>query len=331
MVIFVFILFISGCSELLRTYSWTSFKTTEKIKADNGPWEIQERIQTSTDSQWDIARIIIGTNWGGKSGEEKRLVNKAYHFNENILSLIYFPQKDGSYEPLLKKPYLTKKGRINYQNEVYVYQKKDELWVTVSPCCTNDKSTRPYTNCGFLTGNQKVAYLSHKDQEPEHYYGKFDLKDRKFYISRSNMPITYFYRAEWEGSPVTIIKDQELRKFSPGFYTVEEQKIKYKNYPAFISTEYKYRTMPLICKAEDFEQAKIDYQNYLEKIYQPDLDKYISYLSEHEKATLKREECDGPGLNEHYGCSQGKELDIWTYGDPKKLPPPRIVDTPDAN
>lgn len=325
---------------LFDTYSWEDWKVKKVIKAYDNTWEIHKRVQGINYGSLTMRGLM--NRGSGLAGEEYRLVSPALGFNENIVSLIFFPQKNGSYKPLLTRPFTGERGKSHYFGTFGVYEKDGTLRVWLEPDSETgtDRLLSPYTDCGFLTAQEKVAYVTDRRHEPETYYGEFDPKTRKFYIKSSSAPIPSVYWSEWGGNPVDLSYPMEIArdKYRKPFVW-DEVKKNYVDGALEVRPKYVYLglveenvKLPLICKPEDFTQARESFRTYLKEIKQPALDKELSRMSEHEKATFKREDCDGLGLNYEFGC---KQIDDYGRNDgsknifPKKVKPPRVVDVPD--
>lgn len=320
------------------SYEWGNWETKKNIKAYGLEWTVEERVQGVSYSPWHISRWFIWQNYSGYHGTEKHLINRTLGFNENILDLIFFPQKDGSYKPLLEKPFLDKKGGIDYYGSYGIYEENGSIWVWLHPDSETgtDRLLPPYTDCGFLTAKEKIAYAADRRHEPEVYHGEFDLNTRKFYIRYASAPIQYVYWSEWGGvtSPFMdnrsyyrkpSVWDATQRRYVPGDLEARPEYV-------FLGGVESKAVLPIICTVGDFIKAKNSFQSYLRDIWQPAIDTELSRMSEHEKATFKREDCDGTGLNYDFGCRQ-----IENYGRndgtknrfPKKIKPPRVEDRPD--
>lgn len=329
----------AGFFEYFEKHDWSDWETKENVTAYGSEWEFRERVQGSIHPSWHISRWIPSHGLEGYSGTEKRLINKTLGFDENILDLIRFPQKDGSYKPLLKKPFLNRYGRIDYRGSVGVYERDGVLTAYVEPDTEvgTDRLLPPYTDCGFLTAKQKIAYVTDRRHEPEVYRGEFDPKTQKFYMRHVSAPIQYVYYAEWEAMQPSI-RTSDLKPgvdradFVVGLSYSSDLKVEYKNKRLYLAQKEEKVNIPLICTPHDFELAKQAYQNYLNTTWKKQIDKEVSVLTEHEKATLVREDCDGIGLNYSFGCQQ---IDNYGYNDgnknvfPKGTKPPRVVDNPD--
>lgn len=339
----VCILFLSVSSincqaGIFKDYKWGSWNSKEILRAYDSEWLVQERSQILIYSPWHISRWFIWQNYRQDNGKEVHLVNEQLGFNENVLDLIAFPQKDGSYKSLLKKTFLDREGSIDYYGSYGIYEENGSLWVWLHPDSetATDHLLPPYTDCGFLTAKEKVAYAADRRHEPEVYHGEFDLNARKFYIRYASAPIQYVYWSEWGGMTSPFMEnrsyyrkpsvwDATQRRYVPGDLEAKPEYV-------FLGGVESKAVLPIVCSAGDFLNAKSSFQSYLRDIWQPAMDKELSRMSEHEKATFKREDCDGAGLNYDFGCKQ-----IENYGRndgtknrfPKRIKPPRIEDRPD--
>lgn len=335
-----FLLALSANSQagLFKSYDWSGWEVKKSFKVYGSEWVIEERTQGVNYSPWHISRWFIWQNYSANSGVEKHLVNKALGFNENILALIVFPQKDGSYKPLLRKPFLDKEGSIDYYGGYGIYEEDGTLkvWLNPSSETGTDRLLPPYTDCGFLTAKEKVAYAADRRHEPEVYYGEFDPKAQKFYMRHVSAPIQYVYWSEWGSITAPFLKnrnqyrrpsvwDATNKKYVPG---APEVRPKY-TYLGRVEDEAKF---PIVCNPDDLAKAKNIFKAYLKDIWQPAIDKELSMMSEHEKATFKREDCDGVGLNYDFGC---KQIDDHSRTDgrknvfPERIKPPRVKDMTD--
>lgn len=178
------------------------------MEAYDGSWLLMERVQSVNYSPWHVSRWFIWKNYSAYSGRELKVINTSSGLNDNILNLIVFPQKNGSLEPLLKKPFINKYGSVDYYGAYGIYEKNGSLWVWLEP--TSETATKqaipPYTDCGFLTAKEKIAYATDRRHEPEVYHGEFDLKARKFVMRYVSAPIQFVYWAEWGGNDIAIFR-----------------------------------------------------------------------------------------------------------------------------
>lgn len=334
--IFFIVLSSNSWAGLFYDYWWSAWESKKLLDVYGSTWEIQERTQIVRYSPLHISRWFIWQNYSGHHGTEQHLVNQKLNFNENILDLVMFPQRDGSYKTLLRRPFLDKEGGIDYNGSYGVYEKNGSLWIWLTPNSETgtDSLFSPYTNCGFLTGKGMVAYASDRRHEPEIYRGQFDPKTRKFYIRYTSAPIKYVYWSEWEGltSPFlesrdfykTRVNDKEIKIIMPGNIVTKPRY-------AFLAMVENKISLPLICNKDDFIKAKDEFESYLKDIRQPVIDRELSRMSAHEKSTFRQEDCDGIGLNYAFGC---KQIDNYERADgnknimPKKVKPPIVRDEP---
>lgn len=333
------LIFSAGCQAgLFKSYDWSDWRERERIEAYGYEWMIEERVQGVSYSPWHPSRWLIWQNYSGYSGTETHLVNNRIGFNENVLDLIFFPQKDGRYKSLLKKPFLDNKGRIDYYGSYGVYEVNGALWVWLEPDSETgaDYLMPPYTDCGFLSAKEKVVYATDRRHEPEVYYGEFDPDTRKFYIRYTSAPIQYVYWSEWGGLTSPFLEnrnyyrkpsvwDTDKKRYVPGALEVRPEYV-------FLGSVVDKARIPLICNEDDFKNAKDRFQSYVRDIWQLAIDKELGRMSEHERATLKREDCDGIGLNYDFGC---KQIDNYGRNDgrknllPKEIRPARVENGPD--
>lgn len=324
------LLISTHCYAWLKSYDWSEWETKKVYEAYGSTWELKERIQGVTYSSWHIAR------WGnyektGFAGQENHLVNKKLGIDEDYGDIILFPQKDGSYKKMGRRQ--TEGENVNYPSSVFIYKRNSNLFAQIITDSGRDGKDL-YSDCGYLTAKEKVAYLKEGSQQPEYYFGEFDPKTNKFYMKYVSAPIQYVYWSEWGSSPVPLL---ENRHYYKGFMDIDIKYKSKKNHPEYIP-EWSYlgmvegkKAIPIICNINDFETAKSVYHDYLRDLWQPQIDKELAMLSEHETATLKREECDGIGLNYLDGCKQVNDFQgrLAKWGKPKKVEEPRIEDKPD--
>jgi len=335
MKIIVFISLLMGCyavnanAGLFKKYEWEQWEVKGKFNAYGSEWTMEERIQSVNYSPWHISRWFIWQNYSARSGDEKHLINRSLNFDQNIVSLVFFPQKNGSYKSLLNRPFIGGSGRVNYFGAFGVYEENGVLKVWLNPSPESNSLLPPYTDCGFLTGKEKIAYVTDRRHEPETYYGEFNPKTQKFYIKYSSAPIQSIYRAEW-GAPPSIgwQTDRDWYKRMYG----EKELEKHKNEAFYFNKVEEEARIPLVCNVENFVQARQAYTEYINTIWKPEFDKLFSMLSDHEKATFRREDCDGIGLNYRFGCKQINRYGLGKTESavvlPKGVKPPRIEDAP---
>lgn len=293
-----------------KSYDWNDWQIKKTFKVYDSEWVIETRVQSVSYSPLHFSRWFIWQNYSQNNGHEMHLVNKELGFNKNILDLIFFPQKDGSYKPLLKRPFLDKNGSIDYYGSYGVYEKNGalEVWLNPNSEIGTDRLLSPYTDCGYLTANEKVVYVTDRRHEPEVYYGELDLKTKKFYMRYTSAPIKYVYWSEWGSMTAPFLEDRNQyrgppiwdaanKKYAPGALEVRP---KY----AFLSRVEDEARLPIICGEAEFTEAKEKFKSYLNNIWQPALDKELGRMSDHEMATLRREDCAGIGLNYTFGCAQ---------------------------
>lgn len=328
-----------GHAEALKNYRWGGWEVKKKLNAHDSSWVIKERVQGVSYSPWHISRWLIWQNYSGYSGSEIHLVNEPLGFDENILELIFFPQKDGSYKPLLNKPFINKHGRVDYHGAVGVYEKDGALQIWLNPDSETGthRPLPPYTDCGFLTAKEKVAYATDRRHEPEVYHGEFDPKTRKFHILYTSAPIQYVYWSEWGSMTSPFLEDRSqyrkpsvwddaTKKYVPGALEVRPEYV-------YLGKVENVARLPVICNEDDYIKAKSRFQLYLKNIWQPAIERESSRMSGHEKATLRREECNGIGLNYDFGC---KQIDDYGRNDgsknvfPKDVKLPRVEERPDG-
>lgn len=240
--------------------------------------------------------------------EKQILVNEELGIEDDLADAIVFPQRDGSFKPLGKHRFFYSdmvRDTSRYNADFKLEIENNELVLEVRP--REEYSGRywpTYTNCGYLTGRNEIAYVHHFWDQPKVYYGKYDLEIKKFIITHAEAPQRFIYRAHW---------DRDGWDISPG---ADDYKLKHKNEArGFVLIRGKIQ---IICNESEYKQAKNEYQTIMDSDFaKKEWESQLRLMPEVRK-TLTREHCDGTGIRYPDNCKQllentfYKKLIPWT-------------------
>lgn len=220
------------------------------------------------------------------------LSNNKLGIKEDLADIIIFPQRDGSFKAIGKHRIfdsdITSDTSI-YSADFDIKVENNELLIEVTP--REEYSGlfwQTYTNCGYLTGHNEVAYINNFLDQPKSYYGKYDIKINKFVISKVDAPLKYIYRARWDRS-----EWDDSGSYSKKKHINEARALVFNN-----------EKIGIICNEDQYFKAKDEYKNSLDSIFLKKERAKISRLAPEIRASLRRENCDGTGIRFPDDCLQ---------------------------
>ena len=258
--------------------------------------------------EWSrMYRIRIFGDRDYVQAEKIFLLNNELGIKDDLANIVIFPQRDGSFKTIGKHRLFDSNIVSNtsiYNADFNIEIENNELLIEVTP--REEYSGlfwQTYTNCGYLTGRNEIAYINSFWDQPKSYYGKYDIKTKKFIINQVGAPQKYIYRARWGGSEWDGSSDNVYFKKNH----INEPR-------AFVFNNEK---IGIICNEDQYFRVKNEYIYSIESILLKKERGKILQLAPEVRASLRRENCDGTGIRFPDDCLQLMENSFFREMNPR--------------